>query len=120
MEKKSQKIYLTHYSLLIAQNLSQADYEFLSVNFVEEFIKLNVNTGTIIKKCETCGIKYKVWDCSLEYINFNYDYVYEHKCLWCNKNYQQTFHRKFKKRFLNTYKFSNNDNHKFINIDNHF
>ena len=53
MEKKSQKIYLTHYSLLIAQNLSQADYEFLSVNFVEEFIKLNVNTGTIIKKCET-------------------------------------------------------------------
>ena len=55
--KKSQKIYLTHYSLLIAQNLSQADYEILSVNFVEEFIKLNINTGTMIKKCETCGIK---------------------------------------------------------------
>ena len=49
MEKKLQKIYLTYYNLLIAQDLWQAHYQILSIIFLKEFIKLNVNTDTVIK-----------------------------------------------------------------------
>ena len=37
----------------------------------------------------------------------------EHKCLCCNKHYQQEFDEKLKKRFFDAYKFSSHDN-KFI------
>ena len=47
MEKKLQKIYLTYYNLLIAQDLWQAHYQILSIIFLKEFIKLNLNTDTI-------------------------------------------------------------------------
>ena len=50
MEKNLQKIYLTYYNLLIAQDLWQAHYQILSIIFLKKFIKLNVNTGTIKKK----------------------------------------------------------------------
>ena len=41
----------------------------------------------MIKKCETCRIKYKYWDCFLEHTNFK-DNLIEYKCLCCNKSYQ--------------------------------
>ena len=44
MEKKLQKISLTHYNLLIAHDLWQALYQILSIIFLKKFIKLNVNT----------------------------------------------------------------------------
>ena len=47
MKKKLQKIYLTYYNLLIAQDLWQAHYQILSIIFLKEFIKLNLNTDTI-------------------------------------------------------------------------
>ena len=50
MEKKLQKIYRTYYNLLIAQDLSQVHYQILSIIFLKEFIQLNVNSGTMIKK----------------------------------------------------------------------
>ena len=53
------------------------------------------------KKCETCRIKYKYWNCFLEYTNFKDDLI-GHKCLCCNKNYQQKFDEKLKERFFNT------------------
>ena len=43
MEKKLQKIYLTHYNLLIAQDLWQTYYQILPIIFPKEFIELNVN-----------------------------------------------------------------------------
>ena len=49
MEKKSQKIYLTYYNLLIVQGLYKAHYQILSVIFLKEFIELNVNMETMIK-----------------------------------------------------------------------
>ena len=49
MEKKLQKIYLAYYNLLIAQDLWQAHYQILSIIFLKEFIKLNVNMGMMIK-----------------------------------------------------------------------
>ena len=67
----------------------------------------------MIKKCETCGTKYKYCDCFLEYTNFK-DNLREHKCFCCNKSYQQKFDEKLKEIFFNTYRFSNHENNKFI------
>ena len=49
MEKKLQKIYVTYYNLLIAQDLRQVFYQILSIIFLKKFIELNVNTNMIIK-----------------------------------------------------------------------
>ena len=49
MEKKLQNLYLTYCNLLIAQNVLQAHYQILSIIFLKEFIKLNVNTDTMIQ-----------------------------------------------------------------------
>ena len=46
-------------------------------------------------------------------MNFKDDLI-EYKCLCCNKNYQRKFDERLKKRFFNTYKFSNHDNKKLI------
>ena len=48
MEKKLQKIYLTSYNLIIVQELWQAHYQILSIAFLKEFVKLNVNMDTMI------------------------------------------------------------------------
>ena len=52
-------------------------------------------------------IKYKDYDCFLEYENVK-DNLMKYKCLSCNKDYS------LKKRFKNTFKFSNNAINKFI------
>ena len=49
MEKKLQKIYRIDYSLLIAQDLWQGHYQILSIIFLKEFVKLNVNSNMMIK-----------------------------------------------------------------------
>ena len=50
MEKKLQNSHLTDYNLLIAQDLWQAYYQILSIILLKEFMELNGNTHTIIKK----------------------------------------------------------------------
>ena len=80
------------------------------VNNLSERIH-NVNLDH--KKCDTCGIKYKYCNWSLEYQNFK-EGLTEYECLICNKNCQIKFNKKLKKRFFNACKFSNNDNNKFI------
>ena len=50
MEKKLLKIYLTYSNLLIAQGSWQVRYQILSIIFLNEFTKLNVNTDTKKKK----------------------------------------------------------------------
>ena len=49
MEETLQKMNLTYCNLLIAQDLWQARHQILSIIFLKEFIKLNVNTDTMIK-----------------------------------------------------------------------
>ena len=49
------------------------------------------------KKCKTFRIKYKYWNCFLEYINFKGDLI-EKKCLYCYKNYQLKFEEELKER----------------------
>ena len=49
MEQKLQKIYLVYCNLMIAQDLWKAYYQILSIIFLKEFIKLAVNSDTMIK-----------------------------------------------------------------------
>ena len=49
MGKKLQKLFLTDYNLLIAQDLQQAYSQIWSIIFLKEFIKLNVNRNTMRK-----------------------------------------------------------------------
>ena len=67
MEKKLQKMYLTNYNLLIEQDLWQVHYQTAPIIFLKEFIKLPVNTDTMIKMSNMQN--YKNWHCFLEYIN---------------------------------------------------
>ena len=52
MKKKLQKIYLTYYNLLIAQDLWQTHYPILSIIFLKKFIESNVNPKNDAEKCE--------------------------------------------------------------------
>ena len=49
MGQKLPKMYLTYYNLLIVQDLWQAHYQILSIIFLKEFIKLNVNSDMMKK-----------------------------------------------------------------------
>ena len=82
-------------------------------NLSEGIHRIKSKYGHDDKKCDTCRIKYKYCKCFLECTNFKDDLI-EYKCLCCNKNYQQKFDEKLKKRFFNIYKISNHDNNKFI------
>ena len=44
-------------------------------NLSEEVHRIKCKLGHDDKECETCGIKYKYCDCSLEYINFKDDLI---------------------------------------------
>ena len=56
------------------------------------------------KKCETCGIRFKHYDCFLEYANSK-DNLIEYKCSSCNRIYQHKFDEKLKTLFLNIHIF---------------
>ena len=58
-------------------------------------------------------IKCKDCDCFLEYESVK-DNLIKYKCLSCNKDYSNKLDEKLKKKFKNTFKFSNNDINKFI------
>ena len=49
MEKKLQNSFPTGYNLLIVQDLSQGHYQVLLIILLTEFIKLSINTNTMIK-----------------------------------------------------------------------
>ena len=54
---KLQKMILTYYSLLIVQYLWQVHYKILSIILLKEFIELNVNSDTMIKKTKHVKVK---------------------------------------------------------------
>ena len=58
-------------------------------------------------------IKCKDCDCFLEYESVKNNSI-KYKCRSCNKEYSKKIVEEFKKRFKNTFKFSNNDINKFI------
>ena len=60
MEIKLQKIYLTYYNLLIVQDLWQVHYQILSIIFLKEFVKLNVNTDKMTKNVKLAELNIKI------------------------------------------------------------
>ena len=66
MEKKLQKIYLSHYNLLRAQDLLQVHYQILSIIFLNEFLELNINSDTMIK-----NVKYMELNISIATVFLN-------------------------------------------------
>ena len=57
MEKKLLKMYVTYYSLLIAQDLWQVLYQILSIIVLKKFIELNVNTNMMIKNLKLVELR---------------------------------------------------------------
>ena len=57
MEKKLQEVYPTYYNSLIAR---QTYYQILSIIFLQEFIKLNVNTDMVIKNVKLVKLNIKI------------------------------------------------------------
>ena len=60
LEKKLQKTYPTDCNLLIVQYLFQAHYQILAVIFLKEFVKLNVNTETMIKNVKLAELNINI------------------------------------------------------------
>ena len=60
MEKTLEKIYVAYYNLLIVQDLWQVYYQILLIIFQKDFIELNLNIDTMIKKCETVELNTKI------------------------------------------------------------
>ena len=60
-------------------------------------------------------IKCKVFDGFLEYESVK-DNLTKYKCFYRNKDYLNKLDEKFKKRFKNTFDFSNNDINKFVSL----
>ena len=58
-------------------------------------------------------IKFKDCNCSLEYYSIKDDLI-EFKCLPCNKDYSDKVDEELKKKFKNTFKFSNIHINEFI------
>ena len=64
----------------------------------------------IIKKCDTCRIIYKDFECSLEYTSVKDDFVRRQISILRQKGLIKTE----KNCFANTFKFSSHDTNKFI------
>ena len=77
-------------------------------NHAKGIHKVKCKYGHYNEKCEMCGIKYKDFNCCPEYKSVKDDLI-EYKSFCCNKNCQKKFGENSKKRFANTYKFSNDD-----------
>ena len=102
------------------QDLWQIHHQILSIIFLKEFIELNVNMDMMTKNVRLVGsnialygIKFKYYDCFLEYINGD---LIEYRCLFCNKIFHYKFDEKLKDRFFNAYKLCNRNNKKFISL----
>ena len=59
------KVYLTYYNLLIVLDLWQAHYQILSIIFLKEFVKFNVNVGTMIKNVKLAELNVSIATVSL-------------------------------------------------------
>ena len=59
-KKKFQKLYVTECNLLIAQDLLQAHHQIVLITILKEFMKLNVNTNTMIKNVKYAELNRKI------------------------------------------------------------
>ena len=71
----------------------------LENNLPEGVHRIKCKFGHDDKKYETYGIKYKYYNCFLEYLNFK-DELINYKYLCCNKSFQHKFDEKSKEQFF--------------------
>ena len=88
MEKKLQKNTFYILQFIDSARFMDCSLSNLVSNVSEGIHRIKCKFRCYDKKYETCGIKYKYYDCFLEYINLKDDLI-EHKCLCCNKSYQR-------------------------------
>ena len=84
MEKKLQKNVSYILQFIDSTRCMASSLSNLVDNLTEDFHRVKCKSGHYDKKCERCGIKYKYYNCFLEYTNFKGDSI-EYKCLSCNK-----------------------------------
>ena len=60
MEDKLLKMCLKYCNLLIPQDLRRAHYQMLSITLSIEFIKLNINTGKMIKNMKLAELEMNI------------------------------------------------------------
>ena len=59
-KNKFQKLYLTDCNSLIVQDLLQAHHQIILITILKEFMKLNVNTNTMIKNVKYAELNRKI------------------------------------------------------------
>ena len=79
----------------------------LGDNLAQGIQKIKGKYGHGNKKCEQCSVKYKDYECFLEYVNVESVHV-------VTRITKKKFDEDLKKWFANTYKFSNHDIKKFL------
>ena len=92
MGKKLRKEYLIDYSLLIGENLQQANNQILLIILLKEFVKLNLNMDKKIENEKRVELNSNI-ESPLEYTNVKGNLL-EQKCLCCCKNYQKDLMKK--------------------------
>ena len=112
MERKLQEIYLTYYNLLIEQDLWQDHYQILPIIFIKEFIKLHVNTDTMIKNVKLLELHTKYATIFLNTQTLKM--IYWNANVYVVTKTINKFDENLKERFLSTYKLSKYNKHNFI------
>ena len=87
---------------IVSKRFMEVHYQNWLILLLKEFIKLNVNTDTIIKYLKRVELYSKIAT-DLKIIKKE-----------LSKDYQKNFDEKLKKRFFNTYKLSNHNINKLI------
>ena len=60
MKKILQKIYLSYYKLLMAQDLWRAHYQIFSIIFLKESVELNVNMDMVIQNVKLVDLNISI------------------------------------------------------------
>ena len=80
------------------KNLGKGNHK-IKLNIITKYVKrVELNTEIVTAFLNTHNFKIIIKDNLIEY-----------KCLCCSKDYQKMFAKNLKKRFFNTYKFSDHD-----------
>ena len=98
IEKKLQKPNPTDYQFIDSARSMTSALSIFFNNLAEQIHKIRCKYGHNDKKFETCEIRYKDCNFSLEYTKFKNDLI-EYNCLCCNKNFKKSLIKPKKKTF---------------------
>ena len=82
IEKHLQKPCFKNYNFVDTPRFMARSLSNLFNDLAEGIHKIKCKHGHDKKKCKTCGIKYRDFECWLEYTNVKDDLI-KYRCLWC-------------------------------------